>query len=266
MSPGRPPEEEPFTALVLAGDRGPSDSVAAAAGVPAKCLAPVGGRSMIIRVLDALEASAGVGPIVLLGPEAEVRDGDTALGERLRNGTVRWLPPGNSPSTSVLSALGTLPSTSPVLITTADHALLTPATVDDFCTRARSEATDAVAGVARHEAVAAAFPDMRRTALRFRDGAFCGCNLFAFLTPEGARVAEFWSRAEGIRKRPLSLARLLGPGTLLRYLAGRLTLEEAVDHLGARTGTVLATVELSDPAAAMDIDHPGHWLALRERA
>ena len=111
-----------------------------------------------------------------------------------------------------------------------------------------------------------ALETMPRTALRFRNGAFCGCNLFAFLTPEGKRVAEFWSRAEGTRKSPLGLARLLGPGTVLRYLAGRLTLAEAVNRLGNRTGTALATVELSDPEAAMDIDRPRHWLALRERA
>ena len=41
-----------LTAIVLAADRTPRDPVARAAGVPCKSLAPVGGRPMVLRVLD----------------------------------------------------------------------------------------------------------------------------------------------------------------------------------------------------------------------
>jgi GTP:adenosylcobinamide-phosphate guanylyltransferase len=48
-------EERLFTAVVLAGDRGSEDPVARAAGVRSKSLTPVGGRPMVLRVIDALE-------------------------------------------------------------------------------------------------------------------------------------------------------------------------------------------------------------------
>ena len=60
----------PFWAVVLAADRTSADPVALAAGVPCKALAPVGGRPMLLRVLDALSAAEEVG---VLGRELHVR-------------------------------------------------------------------------------------------------------------------------------------------------------------------------------------------------
>ena len=47
--------ETPFTAIILAGDRTSGDPLAEAAGVACKSLVPVGGRPMVLRVLDSLE-------------------------------------------------------------------------------------------------------------------------------------------------------------------------------------------------------------------
>jgi GTP:adenosylcobinamide-phosphate guanylyltransferase len=47
-----------FAAVVLAGDRGPDDPVAAAAGVCGKALVPVGGRPMVLRVWSAVRRPA----------------------------------------------------------------------------------------------------------------------------------------------------------------------------------------------------------------
>ncbi len=254
----------PFTALVLAGDRAPGEGVAAAAGVAAKCLAPVGGKPMVLRVLQALAETPEVDRRILVGPRPEARDSQPELKALVDSGAVAWSPPGNSPSASLLAALDRIPASEPVLVTTADHALLTPTLLDGFCARARATEADAVAGIARQETVNAAFPAMERTALRFQDGAICGCNLFALLNDRGRGVVGSWQEMEAHRKRPWRLARVLGPGILLRYLTGRLELADAVAHLAKRTGLRLATVELEDPTAALDIDRPEHWYHLRD--
>ena len=62
-------------------------------------------------------------------------------------------------------------------------------------------------GLARHADVLTAFPGSKRTALRFRDGAYCGCNLFAFLTPAGRRAPVAAGRFDG-RPWTVSLARI----------------------------------------------------------
>ena len=56
-----------FAAIILAGDRGPHDPVASAAGVSSKALVPVAGRSMILRVLDTLGASPSIGAQLVCG-------------------------------------------------------------------------------------------------------------------------------------------------------------------------------------------------------
>ena len=64
-----------FNAIVLAADRGRDDPVAAAAGVAAKCLTPVAGVPMVVRVIRALRESACVDTILLCGPAAEIAAG-----------------------------------------------------------------------------------------------------------------------------------------------------------------------------------------------
>ena len=57
-----------FIAIVLAGVRPTGDPVAEAAGVPCKAFIPVGGKPMVLRVLDALEASPKIKTRILCGP------------------------------------------------------------------------------------------------------------------------------------------------------------------------------------------------------
>ena len=142
-----------------------------------------------------------------------------------------------------------------MLLTTADHALLTPAVVDHFCEAARATGADVVVGLARAEQVLAAFPGTRRTILRLKGGGYCGCNLFAFLTPTGRGAAQYWRRVEQQRKRPLRLAAgVLGWSAILDYALGRLTLERALERMSRRLGLRAGAVILPFPEAAVDVD------------
>jgi hypothetical protein len=146
-----------------------------------------------------------------------------------------------------------------VLVTTADHALLGAHIVDYFCSQARNTDCDIVVGLATHETVVAAFPDTRRTATKLRDGNYCSCNLFAFLTPGGREVADFWRRTEKHRKKPLRVISVLGWITVLRYLLGRLSLAEAQQRISARLGLRTGVVILPYPEAAVDVDTVSDW-------
>jgi hypothetical protein len=146
-----------------------------------------------------------------------------------------------------------------VLLTTADHALLTPQMVDFFCTQAVRTGCDVVAGVARADAVAAAFPEGRRTVTRLRDAGYCGCNLFAFLTPRASHAVTFWRRVEEQRKHPLKIVKSLGFWAVLRYLLGRLTLDEGLERMSALMHARAGVVWMPDPEAAVDVDKLDDW-------
>ena len=253
-----------FAAIILAGDRGPGDPVATAAGVGCKALVPVGGRPMVLRVLDALQDSPGIDSLLLCGSSSRLRGHCAELDSLIAAGKVRWVENESSPSLSAGAALRLVPAGQPALLTTADHALLTPLMVDHFCVKAAETCCDVVAGLARADMVAAAFPEGHRTVTRLRDGGYCGCNLFAFLSPRAGDAVAFWRRIEEQRKHPLRIVRVLGLGAVLRYLLGRLTLEEGLDRLSALMEARAGVVWMQDAAAAVDVDKIEDW-ALAEK-
>lgn len=249
-----------FSVVILAADRGPGDPVATAAAVGCKALAPVAGRPMVLRVLDALARARQAGELVLVGPTADALEQNEELAGLVRTAAVRWLAPQATPSSSAFAALQSLPAEVPVLLTTADHALLSAEMVDHFCLQARRSGCDVVAGVARHELVAAAFPETRRTVTRLKDGGYCGCNLFAFLTPQARLAADFWRQVENERKKPLRVVKVLGWTTVLRYLLGQLTLAHALKRLSRGMKLKVGVVEMPFAEAAVDVDKVDDWL------
>jgi CTP:molybdopterin cytidylyltransferase MocA len=244
-----------FTALVLAADRTANDPVAVKTGMACKAIAPIYGTPMIIRVLDALEASGMVKTIVVCGPPESALPGCPELEKRIECGRVTWLPNLDSPSRSANSGLSRIDKNAPVLLTTADHALLTASIVQYFLGETQKADSDATVGVVKYEDVAAAFPGVRRTVIRLRDGGVCGCNLYAFLNNQGRGLVSFWQRAENLRKRPwLLIAQTFGPMAILSYLLGSLTLDRALNTVSAKTGIRIRPVFLPYPQAGVDVD------------
>jgi GTP:adenosylcobinamide-phosphate guanylyltransferase len=244
---------KPFSALVLAGSRGGPDPVAQYAGVSNKALIRLGGRTLLARVTDALGQS-GAARIVVMTGDAEVRAEAARLGAEV-------LEPASSPSASVrrgAEALGT-----PLLVTTADHALLRRDWILRFLADAPAEA-DVCALVARRDVVEAAVPETKRTYFRLADGDWSGCNLFYLASPGALAVVDLWRRVEQERKRPWRIAWLLGPATLLTYALGRLDLSLAVARVGRLAGVRAAAVATPYGLSAVDVDKP-HDLDLARR-
>jgi molybdopterin-guanine dinucleotide biosynthesis protein A len=249
----------PFTALVLAGDRPSGDPLAVAAGVPSKCLVPVAGRPMVLRVLDALAAACEVNAVILCGPGQSVVDREVELKWRIASEKITWVANREGPSASTLQVLATLPHSTLVMVTTADHALLTAPMVDHFCSQARSSGADIVVGLVAHDLVKAAIPETKRTVIRVREGGYCTCNLFAFLTPRSRSVADFWRKVEGERKRILRMLRAFGWWSLVLYLSRLLTLRQGLELISRRLGLRADAVLMPFPEAAVDVDTVGDW-------
>jgi hypothetical protein len=155
--------------------------------------------------------------------------------------------------------LASLPDDIPVLLTTADHAMLSSELVDYFCSRARASGNDVAAGLASRDLVTAKYPETRRTAMRLRDGTYCSCNLFAFLTPRARQAAVFWQEVEAHRKNPLRVVSVFGVTALARYLLGRLSLAEGLETISKRMRLRAGAVILPFPEAAVDVDTVEDW-------
>ncbi len=247
-------ETSRFTAVVLAASRSPDDPVAKATGVCCKALTLVDNRPMVLRVLDALNAAKEIDACIMCGPQRYAVNQNKELCDRIASGHVKWVENHATPSSSTLHILQSLPEDSPVLVTTADHALLTAQMVDYFCSHARTTGCDIVIGLAQYELLAAAYPETRRTVTRLHDGAYCSCNLFAFLTPRAHTAADFWRKMEGRRKKPWRMISAVGWMAVLRYLLGRLSLDEGLARISRRMGLIAGAVIMPFPEAAIDVD------------
>ena len=256
--------EKTFTGVVLASDRGPGDPLALTAGVSCKSLVPLGGRPMVLRVLDALAGAREVDSLAVCGPSGSLLSQEPELLSGINAGKIRWIPPQATPSTSAHHVLERLSQDVPVLVTTADHAFLTAEIVDFFCGQARSSGCDVVAGLVPHEQVMRAFPRTKRTATRLSDGAFCSCNLFAFLTPRAKNAAEFWRQCERNRKKPWRIMQAIGWPIAVRYLLGTLSLEEGLRRLSARMNLKAGVIIMPFPEAAVDVDTVSDWRLVEE--
>jgi GTP:adenosylcobinamide-phosphate guanylyltransferase len=154
----------------------------------------------------------------------------------------------------VVAVLESLPAGEPVLVTTADHALLTPAMVEHFTLACRREDADVRVGLVTATLLLARLPESRRTWLPMREERYSGANLFAFLTPDAKRAAEFWVRAEASRKRPWRLALAFGPRALFAFWRRRFDLDAALEQVSRVIGARVRAVRMPFAEAAIDVD------------
>jgi GTP:adenosylcobinamide-phosphate guanylyltransferase len=245
-----------FRAILLAGSRGEGDPLARDQGVRHRALLEVGGVPMLLRVFRTLRALASVERVLVSIDEPAALDDQPELAAARAEGTLEVRRSLDSPSRSVLDALEHLGEGGPVLVTTADHALLTPEIAEHFLRAADASDADLLVGLVARSLLEARFPESTRTYIPFRGEHFSGANLFAFRTPEARRAAAFWVRAESLRKRPWRLVAAFGPGALLLFALRRLDLDAALHRASEIMGARVAAVRLPFAEAAIDVDRP----------
>ena len=249
------PQDFNYRSVILAGERPGGSPLSHAFKVSASVMVPVAGEPALARVMQAIENSQQAGGGIICGPSADAVAGSGDLERLLQNPGFAWLAPASGPAASALSAVEKL-GHFPVLLTAGDHALLTAEIVDDFCAHAQSAGPgyDMVIGLVPHALVKAAWPQSRRTVLKFANGRYCGSNLFALLNAKGGKALDFWRQAEADRKHPWRIARRFGIRALLLYLFRRLNLEDALNGLSAAAGCRIGYVEVGFARAAVDVD------------
>ena len=238
-----------WNAIVLAGSRPGTDPFAARYGTDLKALIPVGGTPMVARPVAALLQSPEIGHIRVLAQQPE------RIEPALPNDDRLTVEASGQTIASTLDAILCSPETRfPLLVTTADHALLDAAMVADFC--AKAEGADVALGLVERKSLMARLPDSQRTWLQFRGGAYSGANLFAFGSADAAKAVALWRSVEQDRKKGWRLILALGPGALLGAALRIRTLDQTLASIGQRLGLTIRKVELGNPLAAVDVDKP----------
>lgn len=241
--------EPRWTAVVLAGSRPGGDRFAEANGVALKPLIPVAGEAMVRRVVRTLLASPRITYVSVLTQQVEVigaaLDADSRVSVKLSGATI---------ATTIEAMLADSATEFPVLVTTADHALLTPAMVAQFTGAAVG--FDLAIGVVERRALMARLPTTKRTWIGFRGGAYSGANLFGFGSREALRAVALWRGAEQDRKKGWRMLFAFGPSLLLGAGLRLRTIDQSLAAIGRRLGLTMGAIVMSDPLAAVDVDKP----------
>jgi GTP:adenosylcobinamide-phosphate guanylyltransferase len=247
-------QKELFTALVLAGRRGPTDPVAQAARCSHKALVPVAGIPMLVRVVRELRAVPQVKQIAISIDDPTILSSLTEIRALVESGVVQVHLSGPSPAASVSAYFQSLSARQPLLVTTADHPLLTAEMLTYFCTAVTESGADVAAGVMAASVFRVKYPHSKRSFIPLRDESFCGTNLFALCTPQAASAAQFWGHAGQFRKRPWRLMSTFGLTNFLLLALKRLDLAAAIPRASRVLGAHVAIVQLPFPECAIDVD------------
>jgi len=248
-----------WTAILLAGQRPGIDPLAEAFGERWKAQVKIGGEAMLSRVARTLLAAPGIDCIVVMAQDPEALfTGD--CGWLAKEPRIATAASSSGIATSVAAVAGTDRAPWPVLVTTADHPLLTVPMVEAAC--AGLGEADVGVGVVGATVLLAAYPDNRRTWLPFRGERWTGANLFALGSPRARAALTAWSEVERDRKKALKLIWHFGPLLAIGAITRTITLEGALARAGRALGCTVKPIPLPFAEAGIDVDKPSdHALA-----
>lgn len=236
--------------IVLAAQRkGMVNALAARFRTSHKCLVPLNGKPLISHVLLAAAQCPDLADIVVsIEPEAArtVQEVAAALGV-----TARIAPAQDNLADSVwLAAAG---HQGPILITTADHALLQPASLEAM--RDALAWGDAAVAMAREDTVRAAHPDGQRRFYQFRDAGYSNCNLYGVAHAGALDAAEVFRGGGQFAKQAGRIIKAFGLINLILLRFRLVTLEQAMARISRRIGLRIVPVVLKDGSQAIDVDN-----------
>ena len=246
-----------LAAIILAGETpGKTDPLAAAAGVARKSLIPIAGRPMVSYVCDAMDAMERIGPMVVVGlSEAD----DVTRSEK-----AIFHPGFGDILDNILGPIELInaryPEISHTVIASSDAPLVTPDIVNAFVDTCLTTRHELYYSVVEQSVMEHAFPASGRSFRRFGDHSYAGGDLHLVATDVDVGNVERVREAARSRKSGLAQARLLGLRTLLKFVLGRLTLDETVRAAERVFGLSGRVIVSPDAALAMDVDKP-HQLA-----
>ena len=249
-------------AVILAGGKNHA-AMQAATGVDNRALTPLGARTMLDYVVSALRATLSVSEIYVVGA-VPAGKGYTVVGggETLIENLLAGLR----------AAQGSEGGAARVLISTSDIPFLTADGTEDFVRQGLESGADLCCSYVALSLCTECFPEMKRTAIKMREGRFTLGNLMLVNPMPLLAHPEIIQQAYAARKSPVQVARLLGLGLLGRLLLAQSVapallsvnaLEGAVSRLlgGVRVQAILSQY----PEIGTDVDKPEDVVIARRR-
>ncbi|MGC2243382.1 MAG: nucleotidyltransferase family protein [Candidatus Aquilonibacter sp.] len=229
--------------MITAG--GPIDGeYARAAGTALKALAPVRGRTMIARTLDALLA-CGIERIAVVGNDA-VRDACAPVTP------VRMIADAGTGAGNVLGALDAWPDDASLLYLTCDMPYIDVPCLQWFLDRIDTHALSIPR--CEHAAFVERFPGAPAFGIALAGERVVNGGVFHFPAGSRARVRTLATTMFDARKAPWKMAGVAGPLVLLRFALGRISVSALQARAQGVLGVPVAALRNAPAELAYDAD------------
>ena len=218
-----------------------------------KAMVDVAGKPMVQWVLDAISESSNIENVIIVGltdksglkcsKKMYFVSNQGKMVENLQAGAKKVLEVNEKAEY--------------VLISSSDIPGITGEMVDWVVKTELEQKVDIVYNVIQREVMEKRYPGSKRTWTKLRDMEVCGGDLNA------ARInmivdddTELWEKITNSRKNPLKQAALIGYGTALMLLTGRLSLQDAETRVMSRMNISGRAVVCPYAEVGMDVDKP----------
>lgn len=222
-----------------------------------KALIKIKDKEIIRYILEAYSQVEEIGRIVLVGPVDD-------LAFLQNDFAVELVQEGDSILQNILKGNSYLQTKNPLLISTADIPLLTPAAVHDFLKKCFPYDYDFYYPIVSKENSEKKFPGVKRTYVKFQEGFFTGGNIFLVnpekIEPSVPMVSQFIDS----RKKPLKMVSLLGAGLVLLAVTGKVTIAHVEKRFSSLLNVKARAIISEFAEIGFDVDKPSDLELVRQ--
>lgn len=244
-----------YNVVILAGARneGPLRTISSHSY---EALIPVGSKPMVEHVIEAVKRSKYTDRILVVGPKKE-------LEQSLRDELI-IIQGTDSMVENIKLGANKFKSSSYILVVTSDIPLITARAIDDFLKACQNETADIYYPIISKQVNRQKYPGVKRTYVRLTDGTFTGGNMVLLRTEIIDQCQKMMEKVISWRKKPWKLSQLLGFKFIIKFLCGRLSLEEIEDRVSQIIGFKGIGLISEFPEIGFDVDKPSDLEKMKE--
>jgi molybdopterin-guanine dinucleotide biosynthesis protein A len=251
-----------FDAIILAGGKlSPEDPLYDESVKGSRSLIDIHGKPMAQWVIDALDKSASVADLYVIGLPADCglrsvkplhfQQDKGDMVENIRNG--------------VLESLKQHPDRSKAFIVSTDIPAIEPHMIDWLATQVQEDPHRLLYyNVLPQQVMEARFPNAKRSYVHFKDVSVCGGDLNVVDKNIFTAEKPVWQKLSAARKQPLKQAAMIGFDTLLLVALRLITLEATVKRVCKRIDLNAKALICPHAEMGMDADKPHQLEILRQ--
>lgn len=246
--------------IIAGGLATPTSPMYEITGGKSKALLDMGGRTMLERVMDALQGSKYIEDIVVVGLGSD-------LGMDFQR-PVGHLPDHGSMVANMLAGVKYFeekkPGATAVMSCTSDVPLLTTAIVDDFIEVTAPHEKGLYYNFITKEVMDARFPDSNRTFVKLKGGMqIAGGDLMIANPIIGSANEELWITLTNARKHAWKIATIIGIDMFFKFIFRRIGTAEIEKKAESILGLPVEVVLSPHAEIGMDADKPDQVEMLR---